>query len=255
MNRIKNIDIILSQLLEQNGQLAELPSSLTQKQLLMRALMNTRPPGPLTADFIARQDLELQMQREERGSVTIEKEGVVLWKGDITRLKVDAIVNAANSQALGCFIPLHSCIDNCIHSAAGLQLRNECNTLMKGGELATGDCIITKGYNLPAKYVIHTVGPICATSNSNVSPTDEQKRLLAKCYTNCLHLASHHNLQSIAFCCISTGVFNFPNLHAAQIATDTVNEFINTQQQSSLKTIIFNVFSDNDYEIYRTLLT
>ena len=150
------------------------------------------------------------MQLQEKGIVdldSINEFSISLWQGDITRLNVDAIVNAANSRGLGCWHPLHACIDNAIHSAAGLQLRQECNDILRGGTIDTGDAIITQGYNLPAKYVIHTVGPIIATG----IPTLEQERQLAECYRSCLRLAVEHECRSIAFCCISTGEFRFPN--------------------------------------------
>ena len=192
------------------------------------------------------QDAELQMQRKDKGVVTIEGEGMQLWKGDITRLKVDAIVNAANAQALGCWAPLHNCIDNCIHSAAGIQLRKECADIMQGRLLKTGEAFITQGYNLPARHVIHTVGPII----SDGIPTAEKEDQLALCYRSCLDLAEQHGLESIAFCCISTGVFHFPNERAAEIAIDTVKAY----PRRSVKTVVFNVFLGKDYDIYQKLL-
>ena len=169
-----------------------------------------------------------------------------MQKADITKLKVDAIVNAANAQALGCWVPLHNCIDNCIHSAAGIQLRKECADKMQGGQLATGDAFITKGYNLPARHVIHTVGPIIPDG----VPTTEQEKQLAHCYRSCLDLAEKNGLESIAFCCISTGVFHFPNKLAAKIAIETVKSY----PRHALKTIVFNVFLNKDLDIYRQLL-
>ena len=200
---------------------------------------------PIDKEYLAAQDAELQMQLQEKGVVDldgIKEYSISLWQGDITRLNVDAIVNAANSRGLGCWHPLHACIDNAIHSAAGLQLRQECNDILRGGTIATGDAIITQGYNLPAKYVIHTVGPIIATG----IPTLEQERQLAECYRSCLRLAVEHECRSIAFCCISTGEFRFPNQRAAEIAVETCrNAEIN---------VIFNVFKDIDYDIYCQLL-
>ena len=197
------------------------------------------------------QDAELQMQREDKGVVEIsditpQTSDILLWQGDITRLKVDAIVNAANAQALGCWAPLHNCIDNCIHSAAGIQLRKECADKMQGRLLATGDAFITQGYNLPARHVIHTVGPIIPDG----VPTKEQEEQLAQCYRSCLDLAEQNGLESIAFCCISTGVFHFPNELAARIAIETVKSY----PRHSLKTIVFNVFLDKDRNIYQQLL-
>jgi len=256
MIRIENIDFCIRYLLEQNKVDAEMPETLQEKQLLLRALSNIWEPQPLSEEFLKAQDAELRMQLEEKRIVDPERElsifnsqfSISLWQGDITRLKVDAIVNAANSRGLGCWHPLHACIDNAIHSAAGLQLRQECDNTLRGGEIATGEAIITPGYNLPAKYVIHTVGPIIATG----IPTLEQERQLADCYRNCLRLAEENGCRSIAFCCISTGEFRFPNRRAAEIAVETVHSSLITNH-SSLK-VVFNVFKDIDYDIYRELL-
>ena len=216
--------------------------------------VNVWEPRPISEDFLMKQDVELQMQREDKGVVELEEvaaansslftfhSSLLLWQGDITRLKVDAIVNAANAQALGCWAPLH----NCIHSAAGIQLRKACNDTMQGRLLATGNAFITKGYNLPAKHVIHTVGPIIPDG----IPTKEQEEQLAQCYRFCLDLAEKNGLESIAFCCISTGVFHFPNQRAAEIALETVKSY----HRHSLKTIVFNVFLDKDRDIYQQLL-
>ena len=245
-NRVENLNYILCQLMAEGGWQYSIPTALTDKQRMMRALMNLRQPIPAPDKFLQVQNLELQMQAEEKGVVKLHGNGLQLWQGDITRLKVDAIVNAANAQGLGCWAPLHNCIDNCIHSAAGIQLRQECNDQLQGRLLNTGDAIITNGYNLPAKHVIHTVGPIIQAS----VPTIEQEQQLAQCYRSCLDLAEHARLQSIAFCCISTGVFHFPNERAAQIAIETVRHY----SCQSLKTIVFNVFLDKDYDIYKRLL-
>lgn len=175
-----------------------------------------------------------------------------LWQGDITRLKVDAIVNAANSQMLGCFHPLHKCIDNAIHSAAGVQLREECYQLMlqQGHEEPTGQAKITKAYNLPCRYVIHTVGPIIPTG----IPTPMQKEQLASCYRSIMQLADENHLESVAFCCISTGVFRFPNGLAAEIALKTVRDYFDEHQGCSVKQVVFNVFKDVDRQIYERIL-
>lgn len=235
MNRIENIDFCIRYLLEQNKVEAEIPDTLHDKQQLLRALMNIWEPQPLSGVFLAAQDAELQAQLADKGVVEVEGE---LWQGDITRLKVDAIVNAANSRGLGCWHPLHGCIDNAIHSAAGLQLRQECNDILRGDEIATGDAIITKGYNLPAKYVIHTVGPIIATG----IPTKEQERQLSDCYCSCIRLAQEKGCRSISFCCISTGEFRFPNRRAAEIAVETCKD--------APIQVLFNVFKDTDNGIY-----
>lgn len=245
MDRIENIDFCIRYLQEQDKVQAEIPPALVEKQRLLRALMNVWQPQPLSNGFLQAQDAELQAQLQDKGVVEPEE---MLWQGDITRLRVDAIVNAANSQGLGCWQPLHNCIDNAIHSAAGLQLRQACNDTLKGGTINTGEAIITKGYNLPAKYVIHTVGPIV----SDGQPTAEQREQLASCYRNSLALAEANGCQSIAFCCISTGVFGYPNREAAEVAIEMVYNSKNAIRNSL--NVVFNVFKDIDYDIYRELL-
>ena len=249
LDRLENLDYILRQLMTDNGQQYAIPPTLKEKQCMMRALMNMRQPIPASQEFLRAQDQELQWQAEEKGVVTPDGEGLLLWQGDITRLQVDAIVNAANSQLLGCWAPLHNCIDNCIHSAAGIQLRQECYELMtaQGHDEPTGQAKITLGYNLSAKHVIHTVGPIIPQGSL---PTQEQEKLLASCYRSCLDVADANQLHSIAFCCISTGVFNFPNQRAAEIAVETVKN----HPRQSVKTVVFNVFLDKDYDIYKQLI-
>ena len=248
MNRLKNIDNAINILLSDTEADWAIPDTLPLKQRLMRALMNVRQPIKPSQELIDAQDKELVRQREEKGIVEITQEGIHLWQGDITRLKVDAIVNAANSQMLGCFLPLHACIDNAIHSAAGIQLRCACNELMQaqGHEEATGQAKITPGFNLPARYVIHTVGPIIPDGK----PTKEQEEQLASCYRSSLKLAEENALESIAFCCISTGVFNFPQELAAKIAIKTVKDY----PRQHIKTVVFNVFKDDDYAIYKQLI-
>ena len=251
MNRIENIDFCIHYLMQQNNVEAEIPTTLVEKQRLLRALSNIWEPQPLSDEFLAAQDAELQAQLVDKG--VVENVGE-LWQGDITRLQVDAIVNAANSQGLGCWHPLHACIDNAIHSAAGLQLRQQCNDILQGGMIATGEAIITPGYNLPCKYVIHTVGPIIPDG----IPTPLQEEQLAACYRACLQLAEMNGCQSIAFCCISTGEFRFPNSRAAEIAVQTVKKYTSTyaltHSQNNAFTIVFNVFKDIDYDIYSKLL-
>ena len=274
MDRLENLKNIIMYLMADEHVSHRIPSSLEERQRMMRALMNVWSsesiqaclegrvatnedevnvwePRPIAEDFLKMQDAELQIQREEKGIVEIsditpQTSDIRLWQGDITRLKVEAIVNAANAQALGCWAPLHNCIDNCIHSAAGIQLRKECADKMQGRLLATGDAFITQGYNLPARYVIHTVGPIIPDG----VPTKEQEEQLAQCYRSCLDLAEQNGLESIAFCCISTGVFHFPNEQAAKIAIETVKSY----PRHALKTIVFNVFLDKDRDIYQRLL-
>ena len=175
--------------------------------------------------------------------------GLYLWQGDITTLKCDAIVNAANSGMTGCYIPNHRCIDNAIHTFAGVELRLACAELMEqqGYPEPIGRAKITPAFNLPCKYVLHTVGPII---DGRVTKAD--KELLASCYRSCLELAAENGLESVAFCCISTGEFHFPNEQAAQIAVETVKEFL--KAQTSVKKVIFNAFKDLDKAIYEKLL-
>lgn len=246
MERLENLKTIIQYLMADAHVSHRIPATLEERQRMMRALSNIWEPRDISPEFLAMQDAELQLQREEKGVVGIDGEGLQLWQGDITRLKVDAIVNAANAQALGCWSPLHNCIDNCIHSAAGIQLRKECADIMQGRLLKTGDAFITQGYNLPARHVIHTVGPIIETG----IPTKEQEEELAQCYRSCLDIAEENGLESIAFCCISTGVFHFPNELAAQIAVETVKAY----PRKHVKTVVFNVFLDKDYDIYKELL-
>ena len=245
MDRHENLNAIIQGLMANEHVSHRIPSSLHEKQRMMRALMNVWEPCEVPAELLAMQDAELQQQTEDKGIATVG-EGLQLWQGDITRLKVDAIVNAANAQGLGCWAPLHNCIDNCIHSAAGIQLRMECYDQLQGRLLKTGEALMTRGYNLPARHVIHTVGPIIDAG----IPTKEQGEQLAQCYRSCLDLAEQSGLESIAFCCISTGVFHFPNEQAAEIAVNTVNSYL----RRSIRTVVFNVFLDKDYEIYKRLL-
>ena len=253
MNRYDNIGWICRYLLDENPRYRQMavPERLKERQTLMRSLLNIRPPMPVSQEFLRAQDAELQAQLEEKGIVEIADTGLVEWQGDITRLKVDAIVNAANSQMLGCFVPIHRCIDNAIHSAAGVQLRLACAEIMQGDEEPTGSARITPGFNLPAKYVLHTVGPIVTTP----LPLRQQEVQLASCYRTCLELADKNGLQSIAFCCISTGEFRFPNDQACQIAVTTVRDYLASHPKTNLKTIVFNTFKDIDHELYRNALT
>lgn len=251
-DRISKLDYICRYLLDEFPQYrdAPIPDTLDEKQRLMRSLLNIRPPKPVSDEFLQAQDAELQTQLEEKGIVKLPGTGLLEWQGDITRMKVDAIVNAANSQMLGCFVPLHRCIDNAIHSAAGVQLRLACADMMKGGDEPTGSARITPGFNLPAKYVLHTVGPIVPTGR----PLRTQKVQLASCYHSCLNLAAENNLESVAFCCISTGEFRFPNDLACEIAVTTVRSWMEAHPNSSVKTVIFNTFKNIDHELYQNTL-
>ena len=245
MDRLENIRKVIQYLMADAHVSHRIPATLEERQRMMRALSNVWEPRSINPEFLAMQDAELVLQRKDKGVVSINDEGLQLWQGDITRLRVDAIVNAANAQALGCWSPLHNCIDNCIHSAAGIQLRKACADIMQGRLLKTSKAFITKGYNLPAKHVIHTVGPIIETD----IPTKEQEEELAQCYRSCLDIAEENGLQSIAFCCISTGVFHFPNELAARIAVESVMAY----PRKHVKTVVFNVFLDKDYDIYKKL--
>jgi len=248
-------EMLLEELPQYKEQAKAFLGDIDSERRLLRSLMNVRQPMPVSEDFLSLQDALLSQECEERGVVdvnalpTTENPRIVLWQGDITRLKTDAIVNAANSAMLGCFVPCHGCIDNAIHSAAGLQLRQECHILMKqqGFKEPTGSARITKGYNLPCKYVLHTVGPIIKGDI-----TQKNCEELANCYRSCLVLAAKHGLDSIAFCCISTGEFHFPHQKAAEIAVETVKNFLCTNM--NIQKVIFNVFKQEDLFFYNNLL-
>ena len=267
MTREQKVSTLIQYLKQENQGYASIPDPIDEgeQRRLLRSLMNVRYPGHASAEYEKLQDELLQEEAEEKGIVTcndipvIEQEypcseiknsdRISLWRGDITRLGVDAIVNAANSQLLGCFVPCHGCIDNAIHTFAGVELRLACAELMRqqGYPEPTGQAKITPAFNLPCRYVLHTVGPII---NGRVTKADEE--LLASCYRSCLELAAENNLESVAFCCISTGEFHFPNELAAEIAIETVKEFL--KKQTSVKKVIFNVFKDLDKAIYEKLL-
>ena len=231
-----------------------IPADTNSQRQLLRGLMNIRVPQSVSADFLQTQDAYLQGETAAKGITDIAdltpiQPGLYLWQGDITTLKCDAIVNAANSGMTGCYIPNHRCIDNAIHTFAGVELRLACAELMEqqGYPEPTGQAKITPAFNLPCRYVLHTVGPII---NGRVTKVD--KELLASCYRSCLKLAAENSLESVVFCCISTGEFHFPNDLAAEIAVATVKEFL--KKQTSVKKVIFNVFKDLDKAIYEKLL-
>ena len=261
MNRL---DFLIDYLINEDPQYSEMriPEDLQGKRDLFRALRNVREPKPVSEEFLRLQDEELLAQLQEKGVVELDavqqlsiinsQFSILLWQGDITRLRVDAIVNAANAQMLGCFHPLHRCIDNAIHSAAGVQLREECQRLMlqQGHLEPTGQAKITKAYNLPCKYVIHTVGPIIPDG----IPTAFQKEQLASCYSNIMVCADENGLGSVAFCCISTGEFRFPNQLAAEIAVHTIKDYLNAHPDCSVRQVVFNVFKDEDRDIYQRIL-
>lgn len=248
-------DRLLADLPQYREDAARFPSDAASRRRLLRGLMNVRPPLPLDAGFLAVQDALLSAETAERGVVPVRGlpetavPRVYLWQGDITRLAADAIVNAANSALLGCFVPCHGCIDNAIHSAAGLQLRGECARIMRaqGHEEPAGRAKLTGAYNLPSKHVLHTVGPVVRGA-----VTARDRAELASCYRSCLELAAERGLHSVAFCCVSTGEFHFPNREAAEIAAETVSAFL--RRDGGGMEVIFNVFGDADFRIYRDLL-
>ena len=229
-----------------------LPTDESEQFRLYRSLVNIRPAGKASAEYLKAEDDFLQKLTVQKGITDIAdlqpvEKNLYLWKGDITTLKCGAIVNAANSGMTGCYQPCHNCIDNCIHTFAGVRLRLKCAEIMKaqGHEESTGTAKITPAYNLPCQYVIHTVGPIVQGKL-----TKKHCDLLKSCYQSCLELAVLNGIKSIAFCCISTGVFGFPQDKAAEIAVQTAREFLKTHDIE----VIFNVFTEKDFDIYKRLL-
>ncbi len=252
----QRVYLIQELLAEERYKNISIPVDEKEQKDLLRSLMKVRMPKPLSQDFFKIQDKYLQTERDMRGIIESEElpsipgdPRMVLWQGDITTLKVDAIVNAANSALLGCFRPLHTCIDNIVHSRSGIQLRLFCYDMMskQGHEEPTGQAKITPAFNLPSKYILHTVGPVIGGAVRK-----QDCEALASCYRSCLELAVKNNCQSIAFCCISTGEFHFPNEKAAEIAIQTVTSFLNTRKENIR--VIFNVFKDIDLHIYQNFL-
>ncbi len=228
----------------------QIPSDEAGQRRLLRSLMNVRPPRPIGEDFLAVQDEYLREETARNGvtdiaDLTPVADGIYLWRGDITTLKCGAIVNAANSGMTGCYAPCHGCIDNAIHTYAGVRLRLACGQIMEkqGHEEPPGQAKLTPAFNLPCDYILHTVGPIVRGAL-----TETDKMLLASCYRSCLELARRNEIGSVAFCCISTGEFRFPREEAAKIAVDTVRRHKGDTE------VIFNVFSEIDYKIYQSLL-
>ncbi len=259
MNQRERLRYLIDKFKNESDEYSDItvPEGVDDQRRLLRSLMNVRMPGRMDSKTIEVQDEYLSERIRENGIVYLEdipvsKDKISIWQGDITRLKVDAIVNAANSQMLGCFVPMHTCIDNCIHTYAGIQLREECNRQMnelrirygRNYEQPTAVPMLTEAYNLPAKKVIHIVGPIV----DDVLTPDLEKDL-ADCYRNTLDMCRDNGLGSVAFCCISTGVFRFPNERAAQIAVQTVTEWLE-QNPDGIERVIFNVFKDEDKRIY-----
>ncbi len=256
MNQNERRRFLIRELLQEDVRYRnmEIPEAEEEQKQLLRGLMNIRPPRKADREFLKIQDEYLQAETAAKGVTELAdlvpvSEGLYLWQGDITTLCCDAVVNAANSGMTGCYVPNHRCIDNCIHSFSGIQLRLDCAEMMgrQGHEEETGKAKITKAYNLPCKYVLHTVGPMITGWL-----TERDCDLLAGCYRSCLGLAAENQLESVAFCCISTGEFHFPNDQAARIAVSTVREFM--RQETSVKKVIFNVFKDLDKRIYEGLL-
>ena len=260
----QRLDYLVEEFKADSGEYRDLqtPADTEGKRRILRSLMNIRMPRELSEEVLAVQNEYLSGRAEEKGivqlsDIPIMEEGLSIWQGDITRLKVDAIVNAANSQMLGCFVPMHTCIDNCIHTFAGVQLRAECNRQMnqlrtrygRDYEQPTAVPMLTDAYNLPAKKVIHIVGPIVQGRLTLVLEKD-----LADCYRNVLDMCLENGLKSVAFCCISTGVFHFPNRKAAEIAVSTVKDWLAAHPET-MERVIFNVFKDEDRTYYEELLS
>ncbi len=248
--------ILLDEMPQYKQQAEQFAQSYEDQSKLLRSLMNVRPPYPIRDDFLRVQDEYLKSEIVDRGIIDCSEltsiktnQRIFLWRGDITTLKVDAIVNAANATLIGCFHPLHHCIDNLIHSLSGIQLRLYCHKIMEkqGHDEETGCAKLTPAFNLPSDFVIHTVGPIIRGKLTN-----KDKENLASCYRSCLNIAVENKIKSIAFCCISTGEFHFPNEAAARIATDTVKDFLS--KDNTIERVIFNVFTDKDLTIYKSIL-
>lgn len=269
----ERLDFLLKKFKEDSIQYKDLEvgERYEDKRMTLRSLMNIRMPKSTSKDVVEIQDEFLAEEIKEKGIVSLDliptvakqygsghpfSDKISIWQGDITRLQAGAIVNAANSQMLGCFVPCHRCIDNAIHSAAGIQLRAECDRYMQRRRLQygpwyeepTGQAMLTKGYNLPAEYVIHTVGPIVGGVLNN-----ELRQELRDCYENVLRCCVKNRIRSVAFCCISTGEFHFPNDEAAKIAVETVTDFMK-KQDSHFDRVIFNVFKDVDRKLYENEL-
>lgn len=249
---MNNLDFLINELLKENSNYSniEIPNSLEEKKDLYRALRNVRNPKPINDKYLELQDIYLQEEIKNKGitdekAIPFDNDIISIWLGDITTLKCDVIVNACNKYLLGCFNPTHRCIDNCIHSFAGMQLREECNNIMQGKTLHNGEVVLTNAYNLPSKYIIQTVGP-----QVNGKLKEQDKKDLKNCYYNSLKLAKEKGLKTIAFPCISTGLYGFPQQEAAKIAINTVKDYIKNNP-NTFEHIIFNVFKDTDLIIYK----
>lgn len=243
---------LIEYLLKESGSNISVPQEQESQERLLRALCNVRPPLPIDEEFLRRQDEYLTEQTKLRGIVDINgfkyENNIALWQGDITRLNADAIVNAGNEKLLGCFRPLHDCIDNVIHSNAGIRVRLDCNELMRGKDEPSGKVKVTSAYNLPSKFIFHTVGAIVCGGVTEKNQTD-----LKNCYLSCLDKAAEMRLDSMAFCCISTGVYGYPKDRACALAVDTVRDW-RKRTGGGIK-IIFNVFTDEDRCLYERELS
>lgn len=246
------IDTLIEILCREKGELPQKNLNQQQKDHYFRSLCNIRLPMPLSDEFLELQDQYLAGKSLKRGIIDVTaleyKDSIALWQGDITRINSNAIVNACKSSLLGCFHPLHNCIDNIIHSNAGVQVRRDCHTIMQGEQLPAGEVIMTPAYNLPGKFIFHTVGPII----QNGIPTEQQAAKLSKCYRSCLKKASALGIQTLTFCCLSTGVYGYPKNLAAALAVATVKEWL--PEIDGLK-VIFNVFEDEDKTHYERELS
>lgn len=263
MTQIQRLDYLLEQFKIDSGRYRNLkvPDDPGEKRSLLRSLMNVRMPKDMPREVIEVQDAYLSERAEEKGivrlsDIPVAKGSLSIWQGDITRLAVDAIVNAANPQMLGCFVPMHNCIDNCIHTFAGVQLRAECGRIMDelrkshgmDYERPVAEPLLTGAYNLPARMVLHVVGPVV---DGRLTPENESD--LALCYERCLDMCLENGIRSVAFCCISTGVFGFPNRRASEIAVETVSSWL-SGRGDVVERVVFNVFKDEDRMLYEALL-
>lgn len=254
MNKEELVDKLLDYFLNEDERLKgyKVPDNYNDKRLFLRGVINIRSPYEISEDILKLEDELLQLELKEKNitdvnSLDLVEDKISLYLGDITTLKVEAIVNACNSSLLGCFIPNHSCIDNAIHSNAGIRLRLACNKIMQGREEEVGKAKITEAYNLPSKYVIHTVGPIVRGKLN-----DKEKNELASCYISCLDLARENNIKTIAFPSISTGVFSFPKDEASKIAVSTVRDYLK-KYPDIFERVVFNVFTKGDLHYYERL--
>ena len=249
---MNKLDYLIEELIKENPNLSniEIPTNIDEKKDLYRALRNIRSPKPISYEYLKIHDEYLQNEIKEKGitdekDIPYDKDIISIWKGDITTLKCDVIVNACNKYLLGCFVPGHKCIDNAIHSFAGIMLREECNDIMQGKTLPNGEVVLTSAYNLPSKYIIQTVGP-----QVNGRATEQDKIDLRNCYFNSLELCKEKGLKKVAFPCIGTGLYGFPKSDASKIAIDTIEQYLK-DNKNVFEHIIFNVFNDEDFDIYK----